>query len=445
MPPKPGFPINLESPTIRALAVGLLILLLQIPLALVSGLSDERRELRDTVALELGEKWGHAQTIVGPWIEVPYEVGVEEGYPETRMYRVLPVDLAIEGDVSVQQRARGIFEVPVYDATLQTTGAFEVPELADADVVHWDRAQLVVEVSDPSAIHDASNLSWDGAEHGFTPGAATTGVQASAPVGPPGTRHEFSFALELAGTQGLFVVPVGEDSQVVLRSGWPHPSFQGGWLPTEHTVDEQGFTASWHVTDLARGFPTQWGPEAAESMLPRLRGAAVGVTMGSSVDHYVMSARSTRYAILFFLAVFGVLWVLEMRGGFRLHPIHYLLTGAALCCFHLLTLAFGEHLGFGVAYALAAGMVTLLLIYYAHGALRNAMGAAAVGTTCLAIYGYLYVCLANEDHALLFGAIGVFVGIATVMVLTRKMAWVAPVLDEDPGPDVTQPSGTIVR
>jgi inner membrane protein len=428
-PPR-SFSFDLGSPTLRALAVGVLVLLLQIPVLLVSGLADERRVLRDAVAHEVGEKWGANQVVVGPFVEVPYVTGEESAEP--RLLRFLPEALTVEAEIDVETRSRGIFSVPVYTARLTLHGAFAPPEIDETlGTVDWSRARLVLGIDDPSAIRKEAALQWDGRAVALEPGARMGGVEASVPVSGAGD-HRFRFDLELAGTEGLFVVPVGEHSTLALRSPWPHPSFQGSWLPDVHEVSDTGFTARWEITELARGFPTQWTADMAnvDDMMARLRAAAVGVTLTSSVDHYVMSARSTRYAILFFVAVFGVLWVLEVRGGFRLHPVHYLLTGAALCSFHLLILALAEHLGFGIAYVLSAGMVTLLLTYYAHGALRSAMGAASVGTTCMAIYGYLYVCLANEDHALLFGAIGVFVGIALVMVLTRRLAWVAPTFDE---------------
>jgi inner membrane protein len=422
--PSSKFPFDVHSPTIRAAAIGVLVLLLQIPLVLITSLVQERQMRRDEVAAEIGEKWGRGQVVSGPWIEVPYEVDYE-GYSESRVHRFLPHELSVDGEIDVQLRSRGIFSVPVYTSDLAVEGSFVVPEIEGASRVWWERARLLVAVDDPSSIQGSSTLVWDGDEHEFEPAGSTPGIEVAAPLTGQGAEHQFSFALQLDGSGLLSIVPVGEKSTIQLSSSWPHPSFQGSWLPDEHDISASGFTARWSVSALSRGFPTQWTQEASE-MQQRLRQAAVGVQLGSSVDHYVMSARSTRYAILFFAAVFGVLWVLELRGGFRLHPIHYLLTGAALCSFHLLIVAFSEHLGFSVAYGLAAGMVTLLLIYYAHGALCSAMGAASVGGTCMGIYSYLYVCLANEDHALLFGAIGVFVGIAAVMVLTRRLAYVAP-------------------
>lgn len=422
----------LRSPTLRALALSLLVLFLQIPVLLVGSIAREREGLRDNVLREIGEQWGGAQVVTGPWLEIPYAYTVEkdgEANLQWETLRVLPHELATDAQATSSVRTRGIFGVPVYTARVSLNGSFEVPAILDATEVAWDRARLVLGISDPSAIHDTLPLVWNDVPKPFEPGRESGSIELPVALGHAGTTHTFATALELAGTHGLFVSPAGEQSTLQMSSDWPHPSFQGSWLPDEREVGPAGFSARWTISNLARGFPTEWRG-SSDDMRQRLALAAVGAELKTSVDPYVMSARSTRYAILFFAAVLGVLWVLEVRGEFRLHPLHYLLTSAALCTFHLLILAFAEHLGFPVAYMLASGMVTLLIVYYARIALARSSGAAVVGATCLAIYGYLYVCLANEDHALLFGALGVFAGVAALMILTRRMATATPVLDE---------------
>jgi inner membrane protein len=46
------------------------------------------------------------------------------------------------------------------------------------------------------------------------------------------------------------------------------------------------------------------------------------------------------------------------------------------------------------------------------------------------LYAYLYMVLMNEDYALLVGAIGLFVALAIVMFITRKIDWYAVGSDE---------------
>ncbi len=40
-----------------------------------------------------------------------------------------------------------------------------------------------------------------------------------------------------------------------------------------------------------------------------------------------------------------------------------------------------------------------------------------------ALYAYLYVLLKNEDYALLIGSLGLFLILAAVMYLTRRIEW----------------------
>ena len=49
-----------------------------------------------------------------------------------------------------------------------------------------------------------------------------------------------------------------------------------------------------------------------------------------------------------------------------------------------------------------------------------------VGLITAGLYGYLYILLQSQDYALLIGSIGLFVVIATIMYLTRKINWYEP-------------------
>ena len=46
-------------------------------------------------------------------------------------------------------------------------------------------------------------------------------------------------------------------------------------------------------------------------------------------------------------------------------------------------------------------------------------------TGVTALWGYLYLLLTNEDYALLIGSIGLFLGLALVMLITRRIDWYA--------------------
>ena len=109
----------------------------------------------------------------------------------------------------------------------------------------------------------------------------------------------------------------------------------------------------------------------------------------------------------------------------RVHPIQYLMLGAALCLFYLLELSLSEHLGFPLAYALASGAVIAMVGAFCRVALDRATRASIVGVGVALLYGYLYVLLMNEDYALLIGSIGLFAILAAIMFATRRVDWYA--------------------
>ena len=136
-----------------------------------------------------------------------------------------------------------------------------------------------------------------------------------------------------------------------------------------------------------------------------------------------MAERSAKYATLFLLLTFGTLWLFEVLAGVRVHSVQYLLVGAAMCLFYLLETSLAEHLGFGFAYTLASTGIVGLISAYAGAVLGRTRRAGIVGAVLVALYGYLYVLLTNQDYALLSGSIGLFAALGAVMFLTHRVEW----------------------
>ena len=107
----------------------------------------------------------------------------------------------------------------------------------------------------------------------------------------------------------------------------------------------------------------------------------------------------------------------------RVHPVQYLLVGSALCSFFLLLVSLSEHLPFGISYAVAASACVLLLAYYASHMLGGLARGIPLGAGIALLYGLLYVLLQLEQTALVVGAIALFLVLAAVMALTRKVNW----------------------
>ena len=426
------------SQMLRLLLIGFLVLLLLIPAAMIGGLVSERRARRAGAVDEVTAKWGRLQVMTGPALVIPYverrveldKNGKQVVREEARHLTVLPETLAVRGEIESEVRHRGIFSVPVYRLKLEVSGRFVQPEFSDWNVeaadVRWDRAEIGVGISDARAIQERTDLTMSGRTIAFLPGTGTfnltdTGIHAPLAGAPPAAAFDFTFPLVLNGSVGVYFVPFGRETAVTLKSNWPDPSFQGNWLPAKRTVTDKGFEASWSIPFLGRNYPQAWISEA--KMDETVEASKFGLDLVTPVDEYRMAERSTKYAGLFILLTFATIWLIEVLGRVRVHPIQYLLVGAAMCLFYLLELALSEHLGFAPAYAVAGVAVVALIASYSLAALNSPRRAGIVGGLVAALYAYLYVLLRNEDYALLLGSVGLFLMLAAVMYLTRRIDW----------------------
>lgn len=360
-----------DSLLLRILGTAALVLLLQIPIQLIASTIAERRATRDEALEEVTRTWGGPQQLGGPVLLLA------DGK------RVPPTSVLIRGRVETEVRRRGMFDVPLYVATLHVEGSFPAQAQAQA-------AQLLLSFTDARNVRTTSlELADDGVRGPLT-------VKASAPT-------PFSFDVSVAGSASLWFIPSAAETRVELSSGWPTPGFDGTALPVSRTLGAGGFEASWRV----------------------LRGAAqgFGVRFVSPTDTYRSSERAVKYELLFLGLTFLAFTLFELLGGLRVHPVQSLLVGLALCLFFLLLLSLSEQVGFARAYAIAACAVVLLVTFYVRAVLNARGRALAVGGLLSGLYGFLYVLLQIEDYALLTGSVALFAVLASVMWFTRRVDW----------------------
>lgn len=429
-----------EGPVVKGLLIFLLVLILQIPILFIDGVIGERSLRSRQAAEEIASKWGREQKIVGPVLTVPYERRVEQEKDgqkvETRIVeqaRFLAEELHIDARVESSLRHRGIFELPVYRVELVMTGWFRKPDFSllgiEPSHILWDRASLSLLIADPRSITSQVALLWNEEHLEAQPLSSdlldgSKGIEAPLKMAPEAGRHAFSCRLSLQGSKGLYFAPMGCNTATTMQANWPNPSFQGDWLPVEHAVDAKGFQATWQVALLGSTMPRQW---IGNGHAVKTKGLETfGVNFHQPVNAYRMAERSVKYQLLFLVLTFATLWLMEVLTDLRLHPFHYLLVGAGMCLFYLLELSLAEQMGFAPAYGIAALLVVGLLSSYCLAILKSTGRAAIVGGLILLLYGYLYSLLVNQDYALLAGSVGLFLMLATVMFLTRKIDWFGP-------------------
>ena len=418
----------------RVAGIGTVVLLLLIPTCMVEGLIRERESRRGEVVREVSATWGAAQTVGGPIVTLPVDGRRRDTKGKAThdcFWHVLPTTLQVESTVEPQVRRRGLFAVPLYRTRVHLAGRFAPWSKAgapDASLVRWDAAQISLPLGDTRGLVERVVLTWDGgtAELGSDAleGSATEAGLRTPLTGLTRERWQQGFAFRadvvLQGSEQLRFLPLGESTRVRLKSGWTSPSFIGGFLPFERVVAADGFEATWEIPSLARGFPQQWTGGGGASRWER---AAFGARFVVPADHYQQSSRALKYAVLFLLLTFTTFFLFELLLRARIHPMNYLLVGAALCLFYLLLVALSERIPFAAAYWVSALATIGVIAAYAVAVVGHRVAVVGLVGVLGALYGYLYILLQLEEASLLLGAVALFLVLATVMYLTRKVDW----------------------
>jgi inner membrane protein len=422
-----------RSITLKIFSVGILILLLLIPTALIQNMISERQSRRDSVVKEISQKWGDSQTLTGPFITVPFRTFFKDNDGKTQFnlsyLHILPETLEITGEILPEVRYRSLFEAVLYNIRLKFSGNFELPPASqlniDSNNILWDKAWLSLGITDMRGIQDKIRMTFNNTSYDVNPGLKTTDL-AAAGVGTqinplmPGEANDFSFDLDLNGSEQVNFIPVGKSNAVRIHSTWPSPSFNGGFLPGSREVTQDGFSASWKILHLNRNFPQFW--EGAQYNVSQ---SAFGVKLILTADIYQKSMRLAKYSIMFLVFTFATFFFSEIINKQRIHPIQYILIGMAILLFYTLVLSVSEHLHFNYAYMLSAASITLIISGYAKAIISNTKFALTIAAILTILYCYLFIVLQLEDYALIMGSIGLLIILTIVMYLTRKINWYA--------------------
>ncbi|MBC7987276.1 MAG: inner membrane CreD family protein, partial [Sphingomonadaceae bacterium] len=240
-----------------------------------------------------------------------------------------------------------------------------------------------------------------------------------------------AFEFAFRGNESLALRPWAGDTSWRLRSPWPHPSFQGGFLPASHAISGDGFSAEYRISNLALGrslvdtsgdFASLIGP-AGEAAPEGYDPAAAAISLIDPVDIYSRVDRSVKYGFLIIGFTFLAYLMFDVIAGVRVSAVEYLLVGAGLVLFFVMLLAFAEVVGFALAFLIAGGAIVGLTTAYSAAVLRSWRRAALIGGLLAGLYAVLFVLLSLESFALLIGSLLLFAALAAVMYLTRNLDW----------------------
>jgi inner membrane protein len=433
----------------KAMALVAVIIVLVIGLRLIGEVSHDRVQQRAFAAESVRQSFAGAQVVAGPVLsrscmeETTTPAADGKAAPTisrvSHEQRAFPSLVKWTGSIDVEPRRRSLYVVQTYRSRLSA----EVQWSDDGNVMSAPRPNarstvtcgapvLTVLVTDARGLR-AVEVIVDGQKTTLQPGAGIEGASSGfstvlrgfASVNELPKTLAATVSIDLVGMDALSIVPLAADNHMKLTSAWPHPSFAGAFLPRESEVTEAGFSASWRVSALATSAQNLFPCRQQKLELGSACVQAMAVSLVDPVNPGVLSERAVKYGELFIVLTFVGIALFEVLRRMRVHPVQYLLIGAALAVFFLLLLSVSEHLPFAAAYALAATACAALIAVYAKSVLGGWRGALPLTLGCAALYAVLYVVLQSEQHALLAGSMLLFAILCAVMLATRNVRWAA--------------------
>lgn len=431
-----------ESMTVKLILIGMLVLALLIPAAWINFLIEERQDRAGEVVSEISAKWSGSQTLTGPILAIPYSYtetvrssfGAETTEPKSGYAFFLPEKLEANGIVEPQVRRRGIFDAVVYTSNIKMKATFRNPDFASLNIpeedVNWSKARLIFGISDLRGLGRTPDVRTGGQSLDTEPSADiyerphVSSGSVSGVIARTGWSSASDFNgdveldLKLKGSQALNFIPAAKQTSVALQGSWGSPSFDGAFLPEEHVVTEDDFSATWNILHYNRPFPQQWvGNDKV------LSGSEFGVNLLVPVDQYQKSARTSKYAALIIVLTFVSLFLVEITLKIRVHPFQYTLIGAALIVYYTLLLSISEQIGFNGGYWIATLATVTLVSLYARTFLQRPQYVTFFALMLSVFYAFIFVIILQQDLSLLIGSIGLFIVVGLLMYFSRGVTW----------------------
>ncbi|MFB9844209.1 cell envelope integrity protein CreD [Mucilaginibacter ginsenosidivorans] len=433
-----------ESVTVKLIFIGILVLVLLIPSAMINSLIQERAQRQDDTVKTVTDQYSGDQLIQGPVLVIPYREqqtqSDSKGQTTTteviKTLYVLPNELNYKGNISSEVLHRGIYAVPVYNGTINVSGNFTKADLASLSLKREqlipEKASLLFSISDlkglktnPQVVVARQTLT---AEPAAGDRLFANSLQVAVNLeGLLDNPVPFAFSLDIKGSQDLNFLHIGKTTDVELTGNWTSPSFGGRYLPDTRVVNDKGFSAKWRMLYYNRPFPQQWVQDT--DLLTndkRSADATFGVKFKLPVDDYQKTMRTSKYAVLIIMLTFVSLFLTEMIRKQKVHVFNYILIGAAMIIYYTLLLSFSEQVGYNIAYLIASAATIGLIATFLASLLKNGKAAVVFTFILTLFYSFIYVLIQLEDLSLLMGSIALFIIVAALMYSSRKINWDKP-------------------
>ncbi len=438
---------------IKAAVIGILLLLMLIPLAFVNGLIKGRLNYKEEALRKITSSWGSEIVVAAPALNVIIETKhVDDKKRETftTSYRKFtPAELDVKAELIPQVRYIGIFKMPVFTAKVKMKGVFkdiffvmlnskqtgefitlefnDLKGMASTPKVKFSNGKtaefepVANSIPSMSVSQEVSSYYEDSYSYkSYSHSDRKTELRVLGANVPDGLKDlNFEIEFDIRGSSAISFVPLAKQNNFEIVSSWPAPNFSGAFLPDTKDINNDGFKANWAVNYLASGIPSDITGYSFGTM-------SFKTSLLFPVDNYRNAERAVKYAVLFLALTFLACFVFEIVRKNPVHPFQYALVGIAMAVFYVLLIAFSEFISFGWAYLIAAAATVGLITAYARYAVVKERAPKQVAITAgllTFLYGYLYMLLQLEDLSLIFGAVGLFLGVGAVMYATRNINW----------------------
>lgn len=424
-----------ESILIKLGVIAFITLVLLIPSFWVQNMISERESYQSQITSQVSDQWSGPQLVQGPVLALTYKKHPVENDKDktvkTGTLYILPQTLQIKADVKTQLLRKSIYDVTVYNSTINVAGTFDKPAISNTGIdpsdILYDKARLVFSISDLKGLKNSPAVKIAEQTYNAEPvtdanSPLNNGLAVSFPL-QQGQGFTYNYQLAIKGSKDLSFMHLGKTTDVEIGGNCASPVFSGRYLPDHRSVNAKGYHAQWHLLYYNRPFPQQWADR--DSVLNGSRSAEVvfGVTMQPPVDQYHQIMRTAKYAVLIILLTFVSLFLTELICKQRIHLFNYILIGAAMVVYYTLLLSFSEQIGFNMAYLLSSVATIVLVAVFTASLLKNKPAALLFTSLLFVFYGFIFVLVQLEELSLLVGSVALFLIIAALMFFSRKIDW----------------------
>ena len=434
-------------------------ILLWIPLILIGNLINDRGKLYKQTITNIGNEWGKSQKIIAPVITISYKdtsINNKDSVsnasntkavavvPVERKFAILPEELNATIEMKDEVRQRGIYNATVYNANVKLKGYFS------AKILKEDRKVLgciSIGLTDTKALIKINKFKIGDMDLEAMSGTMAAPLITNGISGQLGPEHNntmnkekipFEIDIDFRGSRDISILPLGKKNHFEIKSNWKSPSFSGV-LPTERTIDNNGFSAVWEVSNLIRNYPqiidinndqfsdfyqdgvvyNEYDDETTYSD-NNDENTIVKVALFDSVTSYTQIYRACNYGILFIGMSLVVVFIFEVVSKKAAHYVQYGVVGFSLVIFYLLLLSLSEHIGFEWAYLVSSLAIVIPNSMYITSMTSNKKFGIGMFIFLSGIYAILFSILRMEQYALLTGSLLILAVLYAVMYLTKK-------------------------